>query len=189
MWNIWKTAIRRTDNAVKSGRAVYEKHFLENQFNMRKREFFDMNGRVIGVVSTIKCIYLYWNCFELKRFHIFFIVGTSVQNITFKARQCVINFYTVQDNMSDTRWTVVPCVRCSEWSRYKWDCTLRCSRRWGSSSMPKSCSESKKCLSPQFVRILSTAELSLPSGWVMTSHEIEGSKLVILLTPKNIKKD
>ena len=25
---IWKTAIRRTDNAVKSGRAVYEKHFL-----------------------------------------------------------------------------------------------------------------------------------------------------------------
>ena len=56
---IWKTAIRRTDNAVKSRRAVYEKHFLENQIKMRKREFFDTNGRVIGVVSTIKCIYLY----------------------------------------------------------------------------------------------------------------------------------
>ena len=56
---IWKTAIRPTDNAVKSGRAVYERHFLENQINMRKREFFDTNGRVIGVVSTIKCIYLY----------------------------------------------------------------------------------------------------------------------------------
>ena len=56
---IWKTAIRRTDNAVKSGRAVYEKHFLENQI-MRKREFFTTNnGRVIGVISTIECIYLY----------------------------------------------------------------------------------------------------------------------------------
>ena len=55
---IWKTAIRRTDNAVKSGRAAYEKHFLQNQI-MRKREFFDTNGREIGVVSTIKCIYLY----------------------------------------------------------------------------------------------------------------------------------
>ena len=41
---------------------------------------------------------------------------------------------------------------------------------------------------PEFVRILSTAELSLPSGSVMTSHEIKGSKLVILLTHKNIKK-
>ena len=57
--NIWKTAIRRTDNAVKSGRAVYEKHFLENEINMGKREFCDTNGRVIEVVSTIKCIYLY----------------------------------------------------------------------------------------------------------------------------------
>ena len=56
---IWKSAIRRTDNAVKSGTAVYERHFSENQINMRKREFFDTNGRVIGVVSTIKCIYLY----------------------------------------------------------------------------------------------------------------------------------
>ena len=56
---IWKMAIRRTDNAMKSGRAMYEKHFLENQINMRKREFFDTNGRVIGVVSTIECIYLY----------------------------------------------------------------------------------------------------------------------------------
>ena len=55
---IWKTAIQRTDNAVKSGRAVYEKHFLENQI-MRKREFCDTNGRVVGVVSTIKCIYFY----------------------------------------------------------------------------------------------------------------------------------
>ena len=186
---IWKTTIRRIDNAVKSRRAVYKKHFLENQINMRKREFFDTNGRVIGVVSTIECMYLYWNCFELKSFHIIVIVGTSVQNTTFKARQCAINFSMVRGNMSDTRRTVVPCARCTQWSRYKWDCTLRCSRRWGSSSIPKSCSESKKCLSPEFVRILSTAELSLPSGWVMTSHEIEGSKLVILLTHKNIKKD
>ena len=36
---------------------------------------------------------------------------------------------------------------------------------------------------------LSIAELSLPSGWVMTSHEIKGSKLVILLTHKSIKKE
>ena len=56
---IWKTAIRRTDNAVKSGRAVHEKHFLENQIYMRKREFFDTNGRVIRAVSTIEFIYLY----------------------------------------------------------------------------------------------------------------------------------
>ena len=35
---------------------------------------------------------------------------------------------------------------------------------------------------------LSIAELFLPSGWVMTSHEIEGSKMVILLTHKSIKK-
>ena len=47
---------------------------------------------------------------------------------------------------------------------------------------------SPKSASPEFVRILSTTELSLPSGWVMTSHEIEGSKLVILLTHQNIKK-
>ena len=31
------------------------------------------------------------------------------------------------------------------------------------------------------------SELSLPSGWVMTIHEIEGSKLVILLTHKSIQ--
>ena len=104
---IWKTEIWRTDNAMESGRAVYEKHFLENPI-IRKREFFDTNGRVIGVVSTIKCIYLYWNCFELKRFHIIVIVGTSVQNTTFKASQCVINFSMVRGNMDDTRWTVVP---------------------------------------------------------------------------------
>ena len=63
---------------------------------MRKREFCDTNGRVVGVVSTIKCIYFYWKCFELKQFHIIVIVGTSVQNTTFKARQCVINFSMVR---------------------------------------------------------------------------------------------
>ena len=52
------TILISADNAVKSSRAVYEKRFLENQI-MRKREFFDTNGRVIGLVSTIKCIYLY----------------------------------------------------------------------------------------------------------------------------------
>ena len=55
-------------------------------------------------------------------------------------------------------------------------------------SIPKSCSEFKKCLSPEFVKILSTAERSLPSGWVMTSHEIEGSKLFISLIHTNSKK-
>ena len=98
---------------------MYEKHFLINWINMRKREFFDTNGRVIGVLSTVNCIYLYWNCFELKRFHIIVIVGTSVQNTTFKARQCAINFSMVRGNMSNTRWTVVPCARCTQWSRYK----------------------------------------------------------------------
>ena len=160
-----------------------------NFFTISKREFFDTDGRVIGVISTIKCIYLYWNCFDLKRFHIIVIVVTSVQNTTFKARQCAINFFMVRGNMSDTRWTVVPCARCTQWSLYKWDCTLRCLRRWGSVSIPKSCSECKKCMSPEFVRILSTAELSLPSGWVITSHEMKASKLFILFTHKNIKKD
>ena len=69
---------------MKSGRAVYEKHFLENQI-MRKREFFDTNGRVVQL-------------------NVFINIG------------------------------------------------------WG-------------------------------LEWVMTSHEIEGSKLVILLIHKNIKKD
>ena len=76
----------------------------------------NMNGRVIGVVSTIKCIYLYWNYFESKRF---------------------------PANISDTSWTVVPCARCTLWCRYKWDCTLRFSRRWDYCSIPKTCSESK----------------------------------------------
>lgn len=51
--NLWRDAIRR-DSAVKSGKPVCEKHFLKSDI-IWQRELYDSAGRVLGIVSLIKC--------------------------------------------------------------------------------------------------------------------------------------